>query len=221
MLVYRRKRDAANPSRRGVWLGPGEAVAVERTSDKLVPRVVCVTVHGRLFLCSPEQLRPVSLKAAWVRSKLQEVGVSGQSTFQEMKLARGIDVRNERPSSAELEQERDTPEEQLVLEPLGAMAAGTSCAVAATYPALPLVLITAEITGLAFGTWWSVYAAPLGAAADTGTCGVGVGVNVVLSTHLSNTRCDRGPQRLAQGFHLGSAVVPAHTFCCNPSKGST
>ena len=123
VLVYRRRRgDATNPGRRGVWLGPGEVVAVESTSDKLVPRVVYVTVHGRLFLCSPEQLRPVSLKAEWVRTKLQEAGVSGQTTFQEMKLARGIDVRNERPSSAELEQEHETPEEQLVLEPLGSEA---------------------------------------------------------------------------------------------------
>ena len=120
VLVHRRKRgDASNPGRRGVWLGPGEVVAVESTSDKLVPRVVYVTVHGRLFLCSPEQLRPISLKASWVRTKLQEAGVSGQQTFKEMKHARGIDVRNERPSSAELETEHDKPDEDLVLEQLG------------------------------------------------------------------------------------------------------
>ena len=118
VLVYRRKRgDASNPGRRGVWLGPGEVVAVETTSDRLIPRVVYVTVHGRLFLCSPQQLRPVSLKATWVRQKLQESGVAGQQTFQEMKHARGIDVRNGRPSSAELESEHDKFEDQLVLEP--------------------------------------------------------------------------------------------------------
>ena len=76
-------------------------------------------MHGRLFLCSPEQLRPISLKADWVRVKLQEAGVAGQQTFQEMKQGRGIDVRNERPSSAELELEHEKPEEDLVLEQLG------------------------------------------------------------------------------------------------------
>ena len=120
VLVYRRRRgDSGSPGRRGVWLGPGEVIAVESTSDKLVPRVVYVTVHGRLFLCSPEQLRPISLKAEWVRTKLQEAGVAGQQTFQEMRHARGIDVRNERPSSAELELEHEKKDEDLVLEPLG------------------------------------------------------------------------------------------------------
>ena len=118
VLVYRRRKgDASSPGRRGVWLGPGEVVAVESTSDKLVPRVVYVTVHGRLFLSSPEQLRPVSLQAEWLRGKWKEEGIAQQKTFQEMKVARGIDVRNERPTSQELEsayeREEPLPEELL------------------------------------------------------------------------------------------------------------
>ena len=95
-MVYRRRRgDASNPGHRGVWLGPGEVVAAESTSDKLVPRVVYVTVHGRLFLCSPEQLRPVSLKAEWVRNQLKSMDMAQQQTFQDMRVARGTDVRAE------------------------------------------------------------------------------------------------------------------------------
>ena len=119
VLVYRRRKgDASNPGHKGVWLGPGEVVAAESTSDKLVPRVVYVTVHGRLFLCSPEQLRPISLKAEWVRSQLPLMGAEQQS-FQEMRTARGTDVRGERPSSAELESLYEEPEpkvEQLAAE---------------------------------------------------------------------------------------------------------
>ena len=126
VLVYRRKKgDASNPGRKGVWLGPGEVVASESTSDRLVPRIIYVTVHGRLFLCSPEQLRPVGVKAEWVRARLQEGGVANQKTFSEMKEARGVDLRGERPTSAELEQEyeRDVVqveslEEEGVYEPL-------------------------------------------------------------------------------------------------------
>ncbi|CAE7766960.1 GIP [Symbiodinium sp. CCMP2592] len=116
VLVYRRRKgDAANPGRHGVWLGPGEVIAVESTNDRLVPRVVYVTVHGRLFLCSPDQLRPVSVKAEWVMQKLQEEGLAKQRNFSEMRKVRGIDVRNERPSSAELELEYEQPESTVVL----------------------------------------------------------------------------------------------------------
>ena len=119
VLVYRRKRgDAANPGRHGVWLGPGEVIAVESTNDRLVPRIVYVTVHGRLFLCSPDQLRPVSIKAEWVMKKLQKDGLAKQRNFSDMRRARGIDVRNERPSSAELEQAHEVPEGSVVLEDL-------------------------------------------------------------------------------------------------------
>ena len=119
VLVYRRKRgDAANPGRHGVWLGPGEVIAVESTNDRLVPRVVYVTVHGRLFLCSPEQLRPVSLKAEWVMQRLQEDGLAVQRSFRDMRKARGIDVRNERPSSAELEEEHEQPVSAINVEEL-------------------------------------------------------------------------------------------------------
>ncbi|OLQ04352.1 hypothetical protein AK812_SmicGene12587 [Symbiodinium microadriaticum] len=119
VLVYRRKRgDSSNPGRRGVWIGPGEIIAVESTSDKLVPRVIYVTVHGRLFLCSPEQLRPVSVQAEWLRARLQEEGLGDQKTFNEMRQVRGVDVRNERPNSAELEQESEKRDEDLALEEL-------------------------------------------------------------------------------------------------------
>ena len=119
VLVYRRRRgDAANPGRHGVWLGPGEVIAVESTNDRLVPRVVYVTVHGRLFLCSPEQLRPVSVRAEWVMKKLQEDGLAPQRNSSDTRRARGVDVRNERPSSAELEQEYEVPEGSVVLEEL-------------------------------------------------------------------------------------------------------
>ena len=72
VLVYRRKKgDAANPGRKGVWLGPGEVVATEASSDRQVPRIIYVTVHGRLFLCVPEQFPPIGLKAQWVRMQLK------------------------------------------------------------------------------------------------------------------------------------------------------
>ena len=125
VLVYRRRKgDAANPGHKGVWLGPGEIVAVESSSDKLVPRVIYVTVHGRLFLCSPEQLRPISLKAEWVRTQLPglEQSQSDSASFQDMKVARGTDVRGERPTSAELEAAYEQPEEQLKIEELRAEA---------------------------------------------------------------------------------------------------
>ena len=90
--MYRRRRgDASNPGWHGVCLG--EAIAVESTNDRLVPWVICVTVHGRLFLCSPEQLRPVSVKAVWVRQRLQEERLSKQDNFGEMLKVKGIDVR--------------------------------------------------------------------------------------------------------------------------------
>ena len=119
VLVYRRRRgDAANPDRHGVWIGPGEVIAVESTRDRLVPRVVYVTVHGRLFLCSPQQLRPVSVKAEWVMQKLKEEGLGSQRSFVEMRKARGVDIRNERPSSAELEQAHEEPETSVAVEDL-------------------------------------------------------------------------------------------------------
>ncbi|OLP90011.1 Retrovirus-related Pol polyprotein from transposon TNT 1-94 [Symbiodinium microadriaticum] len=118
VLVYRRRKgDAANPGHKGVWLGPGEVVAVESTSDKLVPRVIYVTVHGRLFLCSPEQLRPVSVKAEWVRTQLQQ-SQSLQPTFQDMRMARGTDVRAERPTSAEWEAVHEVPDTHVSVEDL-------------------------------------------------------------------------------------------------------
>ena len=119
VLVYRRKRgDATNPGRKGVWLGAGEVIAVEATADRFVPRIIYVTVHGRLFLCSPEQLRPISLKTAWVRQQLQANALANQTTFSEMRQVRGIDVRAERPSSAELEQEYERNEQDVVVDPL-------------------------------------------------------------------------------------------------------
>ena len=119
VLVYRRRRgDAANPGRHGVWIGPGEVIAVESTRDRLVPRIVYVTVHGRLFLCSPEQLRPVSVKAEWVMQKLKEDGLGSQRNFGDMRRARGLDIRNERPSSAELEQAHEEPESSVTVEDL-------------------------------------------------------------------------------------------------------
>ena len=122
VLVYRRRKgDAANPGHKGVWLGPGEVVAVESTSDKLVPRVIYVTLHGRLFLCSPEQLRPVSVKAEWVRTQLQK-SESLQPDFADMRFARGTDVRAERPSSADWEAAHEEPASSLPLEELQAEA---------------------------------------------------------------------------------------------------
>ena len=97
-------------------------VAAESTSDKLVPRVVYVTVHGRLFLCSPEQLRPVSLKAEWVQNQLKSMDMAQQQTFQDMRVARGTDVRAERPTSAELEAAYEEPEAIIRVEELGAEA---------------------------------------------------------------------------------------------------
>ena len=119
VLAYRRRKaDAANPGRHGVWLGPGEIVAVESTNDRLVPRIIYVTVHGRLFLCSPDQLRPISIKADWVRQRLKEDGLAQQRSFGDMRKARGIDVRNERPSSAELEQAYEQPLAETPVEDL-------------------------------------------------------------------------------------------------------
>ena len=50
--------------------------------------------------------------------KLQEDGLASQRNFSDMRKARGIDVRNERPSSAELEQEHEVPEGSITLEEL-------------------------------------------------------------------------------------------------------
>ena len=103
VLVYRRRKgDAANPGHKGVWLGPGVVVAVESTSDKLVPRVIYVTVHGKLFLCSPEQLRPISVKAERVRTQLQQSETLKPESA-DLRFSRGTDVRAERPTSAEWE----------------------------------------------------------------------------------------------------------------------
>ena len=119
VLVYRRRRgDASSPGQKGVWLGPGEIVAVESTSDKLVPRVIYVTVHGKLFLCSPEQLRPISLKAEWVRTQLPGLENAAKPDFQESKTSRGTDIRSERPTSAELEASYDEPEGRVIIEGL-------------------------------------------------------------------------------------------------------
>ena len=119
VLVYRRRKgDASSPGQKGAWLGPGEIVAVESTSDKLVPRIIYVTVHGKLFLCSPEQLRPISLKAEWVRTQLPLLENAAKPDFQESKTSRGTDIRSERPTSAELEASYDEPEGRVVIESL-------------------------------------------------------------------------------------------------------
>ena len=120
VLVYRRKRgDAANPGRRGVWIGPGEVIAVESNADKLVPRVVYVTVHGRLFLCSPEQIRPISTQAEWLRQRLHQDGIKPEGVG-EVRTAKGVDIRGERPSSLELEEAHDVGDKDVVVEDLKA-----------------------------------------------------------------------------------------------------
>ena len=62
--------------------------------------------------------RPVSVKAEWVMQKLREDGLGSQRSFGEMRKARGVDIRNERPSSAELEQVHEEPEGSVTVEDL-------------------------------------------------------------------------------------------------------
>ena len=51
--------------------------------------------------------------------KLKEDGLGSQRNFGEMRKARGIDIRNERPSSAEFEQAHEEPEASVAAEDLG------------------------------------------------------------------------------------------------------
>ena len=60
----------------------------------------------------------MSLKAEWVMQKLKEDGLGSQRNFGEMRRARGVDIRNERPSSAELEQAHEEPENSVSVEDL-------------------------------------------------------------------------------------------------------
>ncbi|CAE7782803.1 unnamed protein product, partial [Symbiodinium pilosum] len=79
-----------------------------------------VLVFGKLPRAPPDMAESdEDFRCLAVRLHNEEAGVSGQQTFKEMKHARGVDVRNERPSSAELETERDKPDKDLVLEQLG------------------------------------------------------------------------------------------------------
>ena len=62
-----------------------------------------------------ERLRPVSAKAEWVGTQLQQ-SESLQSTFQDTSMARGTDVRAERPTSAEWEAAHEVPDKQVPVE---------------------------------------------------------------------------------------------------------
>ena len=121
VLVYRRSKQRGQDKSHGgihsgTWLGPAQVLAHEydslrHDSAKIVPRLVYVALHGRIFLCAPEQLRPIGRDAQFLRRQLETFQREGKvdvvddkellSVLQTQRYINTLDISQELPEDSD------------------------------------------------------------------------------------------------------------------------